>query len=211
MELGFDFSISNQSVPGIGGTESPILASDSFNRANGSLGTTDGQGHTGAVQGDGLTWVDQIATVGIKSNRASALTADANRSIATVDVGDADVVITGDIRATFAPAGFVVRYADSSNYVYTRVDSATATAQIRKVISGSETTVKSNPITYVESAELKLTAVGDTFTMFYNGVNVTDGSVTISDSAVQSPTLHGVRFAGVGSIYTVDNFVVRGA
>jgi len=46
------------------------LASDSFNRADGALGSTDGQGHAEGNGGSGLAWTHDVGAWAVSSNKA---------------------------------------------------------------------------------------------------------------------------------------------
>lgn len=165
------------------------LASDSFTRSNGALGTTDGAGHPEANSGQGLTWTAQTGTWAIASNIATAPALSGGIAIATVPVGSADVI--HNVKATRAAGnvGSVVRYQDANNYVYAYHDGTNA--KLIKVVAGVETTVITAAATYSAGAVLRIVCSGTYFELYYNNTRVSTGG-TIADAALQSSAVVGL-------------------
>jgi hypothetical protein len=176
-----------------------LAASDSFNR--GSLGNTDGIGIDGVTGGSGLTWVAQVGTWGITSNRARAATVVSNVAIATVDAGQVNGIVCARL-ATVSATGLVLRYVDSSNYVRAYIVN-TNTLYVVQVVAGAPTTLLSKAATYVADAEMVVTLDGLRLGVEYNGTYY--GSVAIN-AAFASSTLHGMYVNAAGSTLNLDEW-----
>jgi len=110
------------------------IASDSFNRANGVLGTTDGAGTTDGTGtaraaetgGAGLAWTVQSGVWAISGNKAVATTAGIATlpSLATPDV-IMDCKLTTPAAGT-TKAGIMLRYTDADNWWYLALAPGTA-------------------------------------------------------------------------------------
>lgn len=176
------------------------LASDSFNRANGVLGSTDGVGHAEANSGSGKAWTAQTGTWGVATNKAacSVLTGS---GIATVDAGAADVVLAVDVTRSAGNVGFVLRYASATNYIYGYYDGTNVT--LRKVVNGSDSQVLAP--TAITGSKFLVTADGTKFRLFFEDLH-RGAELTISDATLQAGTNHGLYTSDTGA--TFDNFVV---
>lgn len=180
-------------------------ASDSFNRTNGAMGSTDGAGHADGVSGNGLAWTSQLGTWGIATNKAQASALDAGgMAIATVPTTKQNVFVEN---ATLTRAGGIVgvvlRYVDADNYVIAGHDGTNAI--LIKRVAGVEATVGSTAAAFGAG---KLTAMcsGTTFRLWWNNAVVGGGDLTIGDTALQASTIHGLYTTDTGN--TFDNFIV---
>lgn len=175
------------------------VASDSFNRANGVLGSTDGAGHPEANGGSGVAWTTHAGTWAIATNKAAASDVAGAAAIATIDAGAVDV--EADAYVTFSGAGgvgVVLRYVDTSNYVACYHDGTNI--KLDKVVAGSVTNVATTANT-TNTKLLQVRAAGTKFRVYYNGALIGSES-TISDAALQSGTRHGLFTTGTG--HTID-------
>jgi len=180
------------------------LASDSFNRANGALGETDGAGVPDYPGGADLTWVASQGTAAIATNVANPTAAPSSVCIQTVDVAQADVVVSAECSTNgVGLIGIALRYVDSNNYIiayHTGVN-----INLRKRVGGTLTALVNVAATYVAGAEILVATNGTKFRLFYNGVMI-GAEQTVEDAALQSSTLHGVYSSGIGSALVWDNF-----
>lgn len=171
-----------------------LSASDSFNRANGALGTTDGVGIDGIAGGSGLSWVEQVGTWGITSNRARANTVVANNAIATVDTGKTDGVICAKI-TTSSAGGVIARYVDANNYARVRV--TTTSIDVIQIIGGASTTLWSlASVVYIADADIVVRLDGNRISLEYNGEYYGSWALDVSLAA---STLHGIYVNAAGS------------
>ena len=182
----------------------PPLVSDGFS----VWGSSDGLGHAEGVAGglgsggNGMAWTSAVGTWGASGGVAAASALSAGRAIATVDCGKADLVISANMVVPTATLAIVVRWTDESNFIMLR--RTPTNLQLVKVVAGATTTVSDNASTYVAGAEVRLVCDGTKFRMFYNNAAVSTEQ-TISDAAVQSATVVGLRSGDVAC--TADNFV----
>lgn len=188
--------------------EDPItitpLASDSFDRANGALGSTDGGGHVEANGGGGLSWTSGLGTVEVDTNEASASAVDAGTSdaVATVPAGTLDILVRGSLTRGTNNVGLVARYKDDENFVFAYHDGANV--RLYKRVAGADTQVFSTAKAYAAGATMTLMCAGDTFVVYYNRAQIGEG--TISDAALQTHGACGLYFSDTDS--TVDDFTV---
>lgn len=173
-------------------------ASDSFNRADGALGSTDGAGHLEANSGSGLAWASNVGTWAIASNLAVSSALSGGIAVATVDGAKADVFATAKLVRSAGNVGLVVRYVDVSNYIYAYHDGTNAT--LRKVVAGVDSAViAATAATYAASAKLTITSEGTAFQLFYNDIRI--GTGTIADAALQVGTKVGLYTSDTGNSF----------
>ncbi len=182
----------------------PALVYDTFTRSNGALGNTE----TADPDSRPLTakaWTANQGTWAVATNKAAASALDGGSvAIATYDAGAANVIHTAKLTRSAANVGVVVRYVDSSNYVIGYHDGTNA--KLDKVVAGVTTNVASAAATYGAGNELRIICDGTSFQLFYNNVKI--GSTgTISDAALQSPTLHGLFTTDTGN--SIDDVTTR--
>jgi len=181
------------------------LASDSFTRANGALGDTDGAGHaetTGLGSGGSeKVWTSQIGTVQINGNAAIASALVGGAAIATVPCGEPDVMITGALTRGTDTGGLILRYVDADNYIYAVHDGANA--ELHKVVGGVDTALVDVAAAYGAGNKLRVTADGTKFRLYYNDTFI-GTEQTIADAALQTSGLHGVYYTDTDS--AMDDF-----
>lgn len=180
------------------------LASDGFS----AWGTSDGLGHAEGATGiggggNGLAWTNQVGTWTAASGVANTSALSGGIAIATLDCGKADVVISVKMTWLAGTGGVIVRYVDANNYILLRHTGTNL--QLVKVIASVATTVLDSAATYSAGARIILTAEATKFRCFYNELAVSTEQ-TISDAAVQSATLVGLRSSDTTN--TFDDFVV---
>lgn len=177
-------------------------ASDSFDRANGAIGATDGLGHIEQNGGGSLAWSNQVGTVQIASNKAQASALTGGVAIATVPAVQDFIAIANLVRGT-AGGVFVLRYVNADNYAYVIHDGTNL--KLIKRVAGVETTVITGAATYASGARVYVRVDGNNFGIAYNDARI--GNVTaITDPVLQSSALQGLYFADTDS--TLDNFQV---
>jgi hypothetical protein len=174
-------------------------ASDSFNRANGALGNTDGAGHAEANSGGSVAWADAVGTWAIATNVAAASALAGGIAVATVETSKQDELIRCDTTRVGGNVGLVTRYTDASNYIYAYHDGTNAT--IRKVLAGVDSQVLA-PVaaTYAAGAKLMLRCDGNDVWMYYNELFI--GRAT--DASLPTGTKHGLYSTNTGN--TFENF-----
>jgi len=183
------------------------LVSDGF----AAWGTSDGLGHPEGVAGglgsggNGVSWVSDYGTWTASAGRAYASVIDGiGVSIATVDVGDADYVLSCDVYDLAGVATSVIaRWVDVDNHIVIRHTGSAV--QLIKVVAGSATTLVNTAASYVDGATLRLVVEGTTFRAYYNDTDY-GGAVTIADAALQSSTEVGLIASNTATRF--DNFVV---
>lgn len=204
INAGAGISLNYLRVPSARWLPSP-LASDGFS----IWGTSDGYGHAEGVAGGigagglGRLWSANVGTWGAPSGAAAASALSGGIAVATVDTGAADVIMTAKVTRSGGNAGVVVRYVDTSNYVYA-IHNGT-NAQLIKRVAGSETTLVNAAATYSAGAELRVGCEGQAFRLYYNNVLI-GTQQTIADAGLASGTKQGLYTSNTGN--TFDDFVV---
>lgn len=180
------------------------IASDSFGRADGSLGNTDGAGHAEASGGSGVTWTAQAGTWGVSSNKAQASALASGVAVATVPSSTEDVLIECDLVRSAGEVGVVARWEDSNNYLRAYHDGTNCVLQ--EVVAGTPTTRITAAATYAANASIKLHLRGQRSMLYYNDLYIsTSGTLTSSVSG----TDHGLYTTDTGN--THDNLIVFGS
>jgi hypothetical protein len=178
------------------------IGSDSFNRTNGAIGTTDGAGafETG---GSGLTWTNRLGTWNVLSNAAAASALTGGIGQVTVSVSTVNVMVEAALTRSAGNVGLVLRWADANNFVYAYHDGTNAV--LIKVVGGAPTTLINTAATYVGGARLVVSANATKFRMYYNDALV-GAEQTISDAGLQTGTAHGLYTSNTGN--SIDSFAL---
>lgn len=177
------------------------LISDGF---GGTLGTSDGLGHAEGVAGgigsggSGVSWTDSVGTWGISSRKAACSALSGGVGIATVNLGTANVHVIAAVARGAGNAGIVLRYVDSSNYVYAYHDGTNAA--MVKVVAGTPTTLTTAAAAYSAGANLVAMCDGTEFTVWYNNTLIGTGT----DPALPGGTRIGLYTTDTGNSF--DNF-----
>lgn len=164
-----------------------IIVSDSFNRANGAIGTAD-TGQTWATTNGGSSY-------SISSNQvAPALIGSAQHTPCVIDAGKSDGIVSCDYASSVSGTGLVFRLVDDANFWLVLVFDGT----MYKKVAGSYTFVAS-----VTAGNGTWTAELDGTSIVVKNNGVQQASVT--DSFNQTGTKHG--FSSVNSnTQRYDNF-----
>jgi len=177
------------------------VASDSFNRANGAIGNTDGAGHAEANGGGGLAWTNQLGTVQIGTNKAIATALGGvgnDRAIATIQSTTADVLLDVFLTRGTTSAGIVLRYQDADNYLYV-IHNGTNLQLVRRA-AGVETALVNAAAAYAAGAIIRAIINSTSGSAFYNYVKI--GATQTVPSSTQLPM--GLIFFDTDS--TLENF-----
>lgn len=179
---------------------SPLL-SDGF-----SSSTSDGAGHaeTSGIGsgGSGKTWDDSIGSWGVASGSRLASSLDGGIAINSCDIGSSDVIYEVAITRTAGVAGIVVKYIDSSNYVYAYHDGTNIT--LRQVVSGVDSElIAATSSAYADGRIIRLSVIGTSIRMFYN-LSAIGGAVSI-DSSLSGGTRVGLYTTDTAN--TFDNAI----
>jgi len=206
LSSGFQINFDDVAVPetALFDIGSLAIASDSFNRANGSLGNTDGAGHEEGNGGSGAAWTAQSGTWGITSNKAQASALGSGIAVATATSSTEDVLIECDLVRSGGVVGIVARWEDSNNYLRAYHDGTNAVLQ--EVVSGTATTRITAAATYAANASIRLHLRGQRAMLYYNDLYVGTYGTTITSV---SGTAHGLYTTDTGN--THDNLIVFGS
>lgn len=177
------------------------LASDSFNRADGAIGSTDGAG-TPETGGSGLAWAADAGTFTIATNKAKASVLAGGIAITTVAASSVNVMVEMEVTRAAGDAGMILRYVDASNYV--RAIHNGTNVQLVKVVAGTPTTLINTAAAHVAGARLIVSADLTKFRVYYNNAFI-GTEQTISDAALQTSGKIGIYTGDLTN--TFDNFV----
>lgn len=180
----------------------PVLASDSFNRADGAPGSTDGAGIPESG-GAGLAWTDRVGTTAIATNALAFSALDGGVGIATVNAGNHRVWLQVDVTRTAGNAGLVFGYTDASNYGRAYHDGTNVVVQ--KVVGGAATTIATAAAAYVAGRALKASVDELDATVFYGDTRIQFFFAKFGGMTLGS-THHGVYTTDTGN--TFDNFAI---
>lgn len=191
--------------------QTPIYASDSFNRANGALGSTDGAG-VEEPGGSGLAWSVLQGTCAVASNVAAFSARDGTSGIgmAVVETGSGDgfyeVTQTTGAAAGGRP-GIAFRVTDATNYWVAYIDNSANLLRIDEVVAGSVTNRASVAATVADSTAYRLFVIAD-------GASVVAGHNNVTRAAYASAAT-GLTAGKVGLYVdtavdvTFENFAAR--
>lgn len=173
------------------------IASDSFDRANGALGTSNGAG----TEETALTtpaWVDKVGTSAIATNMATFSALSGGIGITTLETNNRDVYAEVGVTRTAGSAGLCLRYTDANNYL--AIYHNGTNVQAVDVVAGTPTTILNTVVTYSAAALLTAALTNNKLRVFYSAAAV-GAEVTTS---VTSGTLHGIYATDTGA--TLNNF-----
>ena len=180
------------------------IASDSFNRADGAPGSTDGNG-VNETGGAGIEWQSTAGTVEISGNKAMATSLASGKAIATININTANAIVESSVTVGTIGIGIVHRYQDDANYIYTLL--TPTNVSVIKVVSGTKTTVATKAATISAAKRLILKSDRSMFLSWYNDINTVGNAshVSITDPSLGLPVV-GLIFFDVDS--SADNFAV---
>lgn len=175
----------------------PVL-SDSFDRSNGAIGSTDGAGHLEGQttpQGDGVAY-SNAATWTISSNVATNTPSVAADYLCYAAGGKAEVYHTVKVTRTTGEAGIVLNAADTDNYL--RVVHDGTNVITTEVVSGTPNVLSTVAATYAAGARLEARRIGNTVRAFYNEVYIAE---VTPNAALQNNTAHGLYSDSSGNTF----------
>ena len=176
-------------------------ASDSFTGANGT--SLDGRTLSDGVH----TWTARVGAWAIQSNQADP-DATAN-AVLTCDPGcaDADVAVTVPASIDANEQGVVLRWADSSNYLFAVL--TTTAVRLRKREGGVASTVASAVVSGANGDTIRAHAVGDQVSVFHTPSGGAESEVIAAQTVTlnQTATVHGIYSTGT-TAHKLDDFAV---
>lgn len=177
------------------------LAIDSFDRANGALGTADLGG----------AWIANLGTFSITSNQAKE-TLSGGTSVATLTISQLDYDVSADITWYSGDTIGLIARCDSSgveNFMRLRYDGSTI--DITKTVSSTLTVLNSYSFTWGNGTirRLRFSCSGNKFIGYVDGVEVIS---TIDDNPTKTKYNAGMSAAKVGSAAQTlfNNLLVMG-
>lgn len=172
-----------------------VLASDSFNRAEGQLGTSDA-----ALGGTPRVWAVD-ANISIYANRWRAAGQSVNRS-SRVDTGQADHRVNAKWY-TGTGGALLARYSDANNYY--RLDIADNGLAFYRHAGGTSTPLRDIAAMVAPGDTVSLQASGNVVTVQLNGTTIWE----YTDTAANAPSGTRTGLRSAWSTETVfDDFLV---
>lgn len=177
-----------------------VSVSDSFNRANGSLGSTDNY-----AGGTSVAWISEagLPMPVISSNTAMANNSSGN-SIALVNSGVSDATIQADFTIKTTNQSYIEfrTTSDASNRLLATLDMYGNISISNQATSGSST-LATGRATYVNGGTLMVRLKGKSISVYYNSAFVCSASSSVN----QTSNLHGFGFYQDTTSF-VDNFKI---
>jgi hypothetical protein len=171
---------------------------DDFNRADSaSLGTGWVAGHDYQIVSNQLTRVGTSGTAALL--------------VATADLESTDMEVSADVvtRGGSTSTGLVVRYVDANNFIGARIAATLGNVLLYRVVGGVTTSMSGLDGSWpADGARLTLRAIGNTFTVFRDGVQILTSTVSVPE--VAASTKVAIRTASAASKPVLDNFQARG-
>lgn len=177
----------------------PVLAYDTFTRANGALGSTETAGPDSQAAG-ALAWTVQTGTIAVSSNTAAISATSGGLAYATAPTASADVIVDAAVTRTAGSGGLILRYTDANNFLRATTDGTNCL--LEQVVAGTPTTLRTGAVTYGAGNIIRVVLSGTTGWLFYNGAAV-GNSFTVPSS---TSTAHGVYGTDTSCVF--DNFTV---
>lgn len=182
------------------------IASDSFNRADGATGSTDGAGSEEGG-GAGLVWSDVLGSSAVSSNRLAFTGLTGGKALSLVDPGTSDAYIQANLYRSAGVVGVVAKYVDANNYLIAYHDGTNI--KLDRVTGGSTANVTSAAVAYVDGAPLAIALTEMTAQIVYNDKTYSP-YIPVKFQQITSFPLGGTK-VGVYTTNlsnTADNFVV---
>lgn len=166
---------------------------DSFNRADNasSLGSTD----------TGQAWTDN-GTFGISTNQMYR-TSTVDGELAWITAGVTDMTTSITVSAFGGQTGAVARMTDTSNFYLAHVATG-GQVTIYKCVAGGFTQLATTATAFTTGDVLGLKVAGTQITSLRNGATID----SVSDSALTTGTLAGVRAGNTSTTWRIDAFSV---
>lgn len=180
-----------------------VLASDSFNRDDGSaLGVTDGLGHTSSG-GANKAWTETYGSFEIASNHLAGSGGDEPGAVACVDVSQSDHHVGCDMPTSYNIGNGVVARVVDANNLWVAIVSGDYLRVYLRTTAGGWVMKAEAVVTHVEPYTCELIASGNDIYATYSGVT----TETVTDATHNTATKAGVRCASFSSS-DHDNFWV---
>lgn len=174
-------------------------SSDSFNRADGAPGNTDGLGHAEGGSGSGKAWTSNVGTAAIASNVLGFSALSGGVGIATVDTSNTDEFISVEGTRAGGEIGIVTRYVDANNYIHFYHDGTNF--KLDKVLAGVRTNLATKALTIAAGGKIKARMDGTAAWGWYDDQDADMEPITIADAALQTGTKHGVYTTDTGNTF----------
>jgi predicted phosphodiesterase len=177
---------------------SSLLVSDTFNRADGSVGLAE----------TGQQWVAQSGTYAIKSNKLVKTVSGATFDQIVIDSGNPNVAVDVDfVWKTGNTGGLTLRNSDVSNFIQTIITASGL--ELRKAVAGVYTSLGNYAFTPVNNTTYHFKAIlnGDSIKILLDGVE----RINVTETFNNTQTKHGLRVPNTvfGAEATFDNFVIE--
>ena len=147
----------------------------------------------------GFSWSVPTGAFKCHSGSYAELTSAAT-SIGTIDMGEYDIEVSAEITTSSSgtnsnyDVGMILRYVDTSNYLYVRIILATNQIELRKVLSGTDSSI--GYVSYTWGAGTKKTLMvrchGDRISVFVDDVKVFRLATGSTSLAMQKSGKHGI-------------------
>lgn len=170
------------------------VVTDSFNRADGAIGSAD----------TGQAWTAGSGTWSVVGGKAQQTAAAGGVRTQVVDSGLVDVAMQADI-AWGSLAGLVFRYTDGTNYYVAKISQGAGQIQVSKFVAAAETVLGSAGL-LAGPTTLRVENVGSSIKVYQNGTLV----ISITDTTYTTQTKQGL-WIQADLVSTFDNFSVTPA
>lgn len=153
------------------GPTGSTITSDSFDRADGALGTTDA-----ADGGSALAWTANNGTWSIDTNKAASTSTGLVYRSATVDVGVTDMAVEAVVTPGTQIWGLNARFTDQNNRIWAQHNGTQfAIGQIK---DGTQTTVFAANISFTAGDKVRVVVMGNGVAAYKNDVYIGSAVIT---------------------------------
>ena len=172
------------------GPTGSTITSDSFNRADGALGSTDA-----AAGGSALAWTASSGTWVIDTNKAACTTAAAGYRDVTVDVGVTDMAVEAVITPGVEIWGLTARFTDQNNRIWVQQGGASPPVVVQ-IAAGSQNIIFTASAAISAGDRCRLVVAGNNVVLYKNDTSIGAGVIT--------KTLTGTRAGLTAYAYNAD-------
>lgn len=177
--------------------------SDSFNRANGALGSTDGSGDAYAVGGNGYAWNPIVGTWAISNNVAGASALATGTAMAVLDLFSPDVIVEADVTQITGSVGFVLRFVDVNNYITVYHDGTNI--KMDQMVGGTLTNTFTQATALIVGGKLRVAIDRYNYAIAYGPTQASVKTGVQIGSVLQNGTMLGLYTTNLNN--TFDKFV----
>jgi hypothetical protein len=176
------------------------ITSDSFNRADGPLDTTDA-----AAGGSALAWTANNGTWSVDSNKAASTSTGLVYRSATVDAGVTDMAVEAVITPGSQIWGLNARFTDQNNRIFIQHNGTQfAIGQIK---DGTQTTIFTTNISFSAGDKVCVAVVGNGVAAYKNDVCIGSALITYTLTGTRA----GLTTYGTDLVRRFDDFKVLNA